>query len=380
MGQTSPQAAGGQSPLGVLAAYNMMLPMLSKNMAAQIPKLSDAITQATISSTPQLNQLNLDQLQKYGPAEARIGNQIAREQALSGAGTNLLQLEGAGGNAARAAVGLNKELNPDYYRAIGAASKGSVDALNAVNLNGLSPGESAAIERSLNQTNSATGNLGLINPMNTINNAMNFGGAFNNKVQMKSNLANNAAGVASVAAGGGGVNPVNIALGQPNVSGQNFGSGQFINANSGSSNTATGAATGYGSNILSSLMGGNSAALGVGGSLANNTSPTSYMNSAASLIGSVGSCCFIFMESYDGVLPASVRRYRDAYYHWHPTIALGYKRMARWLVPLMRKYNIVKKVVSLTMTKPLTKYSLGKRKYKLVAHSWLRIWAMIGKH
>lgn len=378
MGQSA-QSAGATNPMNTLAAYNMFLPMLSKKTIAEIPAFSNAITQATASATPILNQLNFDQLQRFAPREAQIGNEIARQQALYGAGTNLMQLNGAGGDAARSAVALNKELNPEYYTAMDAASRGAASAVNAINLNGLSPGEAAAVERSLNQTNTANGNLGLINPMNTINNALNFGGAFNSKIGLMNQASGNAAGVASVAAGGGGVNPVNVALGQPNVTGTNFGTGQFTNANAGSSNTATSAATGFGNNLLSNMVSGNSSALGVGGSMANNTSPTAYMSGIGSMLGGLGDCCFIFMEFNNGTLPTSVRKYRDKYYHWHPTIALGYKRMAKWLVPLMRKCSIVKSIVNQTMIIPCTRYSMKQRQYKSIAHFWLNVWAMIGK-
>jgi len=81
--------------------------------------------------------------------------------------------------------------------ALGAANQGAVAGVNAVNMNGLSPGESNAIERSTNQGNLATGNLGNSNALNTIKNAVNFGGAFNSKLP----LLNQSTNAASTAAG-----------------------------------------------------------------------------------------------------------------------------------------------------------------------------------
>jgi len=78
-------------------------------------------------------------------------------------------------------------------QASNAAAQGGAAAVNAINLNGLSPGEAAATERSLNQSNTSTGNLGLLNPTNTISNAMNFGGAFNSKIPLMEGAVNAAA-------------------------------------------------------------------------------------------------------------------------------------------------------------------------------------------
>jgi hypothetical protein len=61
---------------------------------------------------------------------------------------------------------------------------------NAINLNGLSPGESNAVERATNQGNAVTGNLGNNNATNTVANAMNFGTAYDNKITAKENAAN----------------------------------------------------------------------------------------------------------------------------------------------------------------------------------------------
>lgn len=80
-----------------------------------------------------------------------------------------------------------------------AAVNGGTQAVNAINLNGLSPGEANATERSLNQNNTATGNLGLLNPTNTISNAMNFGGAFNSKIPLLNSAVGAAAGASNAA-------------------------------------------------------------------------------------------------------------------------------------------------------------------------------------
>jgi len=128
--------------------------------------------------------------------------------------------------------------------ALNAANQGAVAGVNAINLNGLSPGESNAIERSTNQGNMATGNLGLVNPTNTISNAMNFGGAFNSKIGLLNAATNTATGAANantsnLSATGNLFNPVGAAASAPTfsslaqASGTNSGSGGSNNMSAG---------------------------------------------------------------------------------------------------------------------------------------------------
>ena len=80
-----------------------------------------------------------------------------------------------------------------------AAQNGATSAINAINLNGLSPGEQNAVERQTNQQNQASGNLGAINPTNTISNALNFGNAYQNKIGLMNSAVSSANGVTSAA-------------------------------------------------------------------------------------------------------------------------------------------------------------------------------------
>jgi hypothetical protein len=66
------------------------------------------------------------------------------------------------------------------------------------------------------------------------------------------------------------------------------------------------------------------------------------------------SCCFIFLESYNGKLPWFVRDYRDALRT--PRMELGYTRLARFLVPQMRRHAWVRELVNRWMVQPLTCY------------------------
>lgn len=114
--------------------------------------------------------------------------QLTPSQLLSLYGNALPSMTNAASNAVNSSVAAP---------ALNAANQGAVAGVNAINLNGLSPGESNAVERSLNQSNTSTGNLGLLNPETTVANAMNFGGAFNSKIPLLNSATQTASGVAN---------------------------------------------------------------------------------------------------------------------------------------------------------------------------------------
>jgi hypothetical protein len=293
---------------------------------------------------------------------------------------NLAQLVpgSTGANVAAAGTALNRESNPEYYGALGSAGTNLSNATNAsnsnlaaannlvnsVNLRGLSPGEYNATERGLNQYNTGTGNAGLANPTNAISNAMNFGGAFNNKV----GIAKDAIGAQS--------NAISAA-------------GGLTNAGSGLAGASSPNTSGFNA-VLTALGGGNTFgnsfldAITKRGTSSSSNSATSNSwggsNQDSKGGGSTG-CCFIFLESYHGTLPDEVRRFRDHYYKFQPRIADGYKRMAKWLVPLMRDYVIVRNLVWHLMIKPATNYCKHTVPgyNKVISRFWLRVWAAYGK-
>lgn len=327
----------GENTWDMLQSFRAQLPGI-------ISQLNNSMPQTGMSSLRTLNQmqnpgshdvlglnaLNLQQEQRLMPAEQQLYSQIARQVAPQQAA-------------------LMEQYSPAY--------RGANSAINAINLNGLSPGEASAVERSLNQTNTSTGNLGLINPTNTITNALNFGGAFNNKV----GLMNQAVGAASGAMGG--FNPANASFGQ----------GQFVNTNYNSSQPTSQSVFGFGQGLLGNMTSSNNTLLGSQTSIANNQSIPSYLGAV---------CCFIFLEAYHGKLPKCVRKGRDKYYGVNAYIASGYRRMAKWLVPLMQCNPYIRNLVWIVMVAPITEHLEHPRKgwRKSLTHFWLRYWAITGKN
>jgi len=211
-GSTTPQA----TPEQMMQMYTQGLPAVLGAMNGALPQSVTGMANAAATANPIYTQSGLSQLNTLAPGYQQAGANIAQQQA----GTTNQLLQGAGGDAARSAVNLNNTLNPTQA----AANTGAQSMLGAINLNGLSPGEQNATERSLNQSNVATNNLGLDNATNAVSNAMNFGGAFNSKIGIMGNALNSATNVAN--AQNQQVNPVNTAMGASSAA-NNFGLGMF---------------------------------------------------------------------------------------------------------------------------------------------------------
>lgn len=329
----------------------------------QYLKYLPQVTQAT-------NSANASTLNAMVPASV-TGQQIENSNAQAGAATNLQQINGAGGDAARAAVALQRATNPDYASTSDSVADKTNQLLGSYNLKGLSAGEQNAVERSQNIATGGTGNLGLSNATNTISNALNFGGAFNNKLTNLNTALGTAGANANVLAGNGGVNTTNVALSQPQTSTQ---------TNVGTNTIGTG--TNSAGQLLSTLgtLGNTNQQL-----QATNNFQNSGQGIAASFSNGIGSCCFIFMEAYEGNMPSYVRKCRDVYYRKYPQVAKGYKRMAKWLVPAMQRSTIIRSLVWLTMVKPLTDhgYSIFNRdaaldKEKYIRKFWFTVWYALG--
>jgi len=348
---STPQA----TPQQLADAYTHNLPNILGVTNAQAIPTAQAQANAAVGANPVYTASGLSQLNQFAPGYQSAGNNLATNQA--DFTTSLIN--GSGGQAANAANNLSNALNP----AQAASNAQAANLVNSINLNGLSGGEQSAVERSLNQSNYATGNLGLDNATNAVSNAMNFGNALQAKRTALGSALGSAGGVASNQ--NSFVNPLGTALNAGNVS-NNFGLGTF--------NPTQGANAGAGAlNFGSSIFGGQ----------ASNAS--AQVSEGGSHNASGGLCCFIFLESYNGILPESVRVCRDYYYNKEPQVAKGYKRMANWLVPLMQKHSTVRSLVNKVMVKPITQYGEwlagnskveNGRKYK---QFWFFIWKQLGR-
>lgn len=301
-GSTTPQA----TPQQMLSLYNQYLPSSLATTVAQSVPTSATLGGAAAMANPIYTASGLQQLGSYAPGYAQEGNLLSQQQAMNN--SNLVS--GAGGLTAMEGAGLNQLLNPAQ-----AASNGqAANLVNSINLNGLSGGEQASVERSLNQSNYASGNLGLDNATNAVSNAMNFG----NALQAKRTALGQALGAAGAVSSNQQtqVNPLGTALGAGNTSG-NFGLSQF---NPTQANSTLTAPLSFGSSL------GNQIA-GVSGASKGNTAAVSggcYLTTA---------CC-----EYKG-LPDDceelevLRKFRDEYVP--AVLVVEYYKTAPNIVPML---------------------------------------------
>jgi hypothetical protein len=188
----------------LLQLYGQALPQIANVGASSIAPVNNALASS-----------GLQQVGQYGTQYAGQGANIANINDLLSSG-----ILNSGGTALSAAANpLISSSNP----AQAASEAQATNLLNSINLNGLSGGEQDAVERSLNQSNYATGNLGLDNATNAVSNAMDFGNALQAKRAALTSALGAAQGVSSTQ--NNIFSPVSTALQNPAAT--NFGLSQF---------------------------------------------------------------------------------------------------------------------------------------------------------
>lgn len=156
----------------------------------------------------------------------------------------------------------------------------------------------------------------------------------------------------------------------------------------------TGTSVGSG-NALANIL---SAQGGMAGGLSNVLAPSNstitddlegFGNQTNSQHGfSASLCCWVFLESYKGVMPKWVRECRDEFASESSTMRSGYRKFARWVVPRMQKSRIVRGLIWFTCVSPLTNWGgyykkvEGYEKHKRlepVKNAWFWLWKKLGE-
>jgi len=359
-----------------MQAYIRYLPTLLQVTAQQQPLLDLVNFGSAQNVSPMYAQLALNQLEQFGVPMAEAGTAVANAQHMGEAQNDLNVLNGPGRDLAAAASDISHQVDPEYYNTRAAAGSKLAELLGSINLNGLSGGERAEVERAINQRDMGTGNLGNTDSaINTTQNAMNFGSALQGKRDALGNAL--AQATAFLPAANSRFDPVQTALGRPST---NLGINQY-QGNTQAGTQAFDMGQGYQNNLTS--MSNNVASNRTQANMAGAANTTSMINAGMGMVGSA--CCFIFMEALNGPLPESVRIVRDEAYERYPSVRLGYKKMARWLVPLMARYRWVKSLVNTIMVTPLIKHSEylraydgadEYRRYSKVRKFWFTVWSI----
>jgi hypothetical protein len=343
----SPAATTQESMAEVMKAYREnIIPMIQQQVQAarqyepEMQKLREEIS-------PKEQALNKRLYEEFGPEFARIGSQIARQNAQAQAETDLGIVSGTGRDLVREAMKTQKEADPEAYRARELALQnleqlqGSLTDPNA----GLSGAERAEIDRSLARENFARGTGATPTATSTVSNAMAFGGAGEARKQQRQSAIANAAQLAA-----GAVQPLSsridtfqLTTGRPSI-------------NQGEARTGGAREVGQESNAMGMNLFGNASQMRQQENQIN-ASRKSALDQFSQVMGSLPSCCWTFAEAYYGWenIPDAVKMSRDL--HYTPRIREGYRMMSRFLVPRMQRSKVWRAVVNALLIKPMTAHA-----------------------
>jgi hypothetical protein len=336
-----------ESMESVMKAYREnIIPMIQQQVQAarqyepEMQRLREEIS-------PREQALNARLYEQFGPEFARIGSDIARQNAQAQAETDLGIVSGTGRDLVREAMRTQREADPEAYRARELALanleqlQGSLTDPNA----GLSGAERAEIDRSMARENFARGVGATPTATSTVSNAMAFGQAGEaRKAQRQSAIAN----AAQLAAGA--VQPLSsridtfqLTTGRPSV-------------NQGEARTGGAREVGQESNAMGMNLFGNASQMRQQENQLNAQRKTG-LDQFTQVMGSLPSCCWTFAEAYYGWenIPDAVKVSRDL--HYTPRIREGYRMMSRFLVPRMQRSKVWRAAVNALLIKPMTAHA-----------------------
>jgi hypothetical protein len=328
----------------ILQAYSSNMPAMINAQIAGAQQYEPAMLDLRRQVSPGQNQLDLDLLRQFGSQFATENQRIAGQNSLAQARNDLAVVQGPGRDLVREAMVTQRAADPEAYRARELAL-GQLEQLNSglQNVDGtLSGSERAEIDRSLARDNFSRGLGNTPTATSTVENAMRFGAAGENRRQGRMSAIANAAQISS-----GAVQPLSsrvdafqLTTGRPSVTGQQ-----------GSGSREVGADTNQmGTNLLNNTT---NLRQQENQTNAQRRDALDRVSQVMSSLPSV-SCCWTFAEAYYGWdnIPDEVRISRDLHYTLQRRE--GYRRMSRWLVPRMQSSEAVRFLTMLFLVWPMT--------------------------
>lgn len=328
----------------ILQAYSSNMPAMINAQIAGAQQYEPAMLDLRRQVSPGQNQLDLDLLRQFGGQFAEANQRIAGQNSLAQARNDLAVVQGPGRDLVREAMVTQRAADPEAYRARELAL-GQLEKLNSglQDADGtLSGSERAEIDRSLARDNFSRGLGNTPTATSTVENAMRFGAAGENRRQGRMSAIANAAQISS-----GAVQPLSsrvdafqLTTGRPSVTGQQ-----------GSGSREVGADTNQmGTNLLNNTT---NLRQQENQTNAQRRDALDRVSQVMSSIPSV-SCCWTFAEAYYGWdnIPDEVRVSRDLHYTLQRRE--GYRRMSRWLVPRMQSSEAVRFLTMLFLVWPMT--------------------------
>ena len=336
-----------ESMESVMKAYRENLIPMIQNQVQAAQSYEPAMQKLRAEISPKDQQLNADLYRQFGPQFAKIGSDIARQNAEAQAQTDLGVVSGTGRDLVREAMKTQREADPEAYRARELALQnleqlqGSLTDPNA----GLSGAERAEVDRSMARENYARGTGATPTATSTVANAMAFGGAGEARKQQRQSAIANAAQLAT-----GAVQPLSsridtfqMTTGRPSI-------------NQGESRTGAASQVGQESNAMGMNLFGNASQMRQQENQLNASRKTG-LDQFTQVMGSLPSCCWTFAEAYYGWenIPDAVKVSRDM--HYTPRIREGYRMMSRVLVPKMQQSKVWRALVNALLINPMASHA-----------------------
>ncbi len=341
-----------------------------KNLQRYFLPSQQAIQDAAEVITPQEQELFSRMYQQYAPEFAETGVGVNRISQLGNVQNDLAALEGGGGDLLQQLLSQEDALSPGVASARDKTLQGFEKLLGAQDPTKLSGSELAETERGINRMNTNRGNINVADATSTAAAAGEFGNALAGKQARFGQALSLFPSLAGASKSN--ISPFE-ALGR---SGQSNPGVQQYSYNP--STASQGAA----------FQGQSAATTGQVEQMRQQQPTTMDMlNSGWGGLVSPVCGCYIFRAYYGYPdVPLYLRWVRDWEYRRNPSIKEGYKKMARWLVPLMQRYSIVRRAVAWLMLIPLekhAKYRTGYSKWGRLALPfkgfWLTVWSIYGK-
>jgi hypothetical protein len=225
-------------------SFNELMRDLMPALSRGIPGLSQLISSQILPNA--LRQL--EAREATAPREAALNLQLVRDfgQQFAGAdlSRNLALLQSPEGQALISAeLAARRQADPEYYATRELTANRLGDLLNSIDIEKLSGGERAEVERASNQRAASSGDLNVPSTIGTVENAMMFGDRLTQKKKLLSDAINTASGFLPTAKAG-------EFSGIETTGGQNFGANSFTTGG----NTAQDALN-LGQNIFGGLTG-----------------------------------------------------------------------------------------------------------------------------
>lgn len=209
-------------------ALTDLLPYYSKAVAGQIIPQEEAKLAASEVTSPKYAELMTRLYEQYGPQLNQIGNDIARQNAMSQAERDRDVLAGPGQELIQQALEAAKLYDPEFFKTRETTAGRLEDLLGSIDLSGgLSETERREIEQGLAREGQQRGTAGAPNQTEIVGNAMRYGEAGRNRVTQNQNALSQAiaASTAFLPASRSGVDVFQVATGRS--SGANAGENKF---------------------------------------------------------------------------------------------------------------------------------------------------------